>query len=121
MPYINVSVTKTLSEEQKVELANGLGCAMEKIPGKDKHWITVDIEDGKTMYTGGVKEENMVFADVRYFSNFDYHIKKAFTIAALEVFHKVLGTAKDKAMLTITEFNNWGAMGNFKDEYYSEE
>jgi hypothetical protein len=63
----------------------------------------------------------MVFADVQYFSNFSYQIKKEFTAAAFDAMNKALGTSKEKMFLTITERNNWGAFGDFRDEYYSEE
>ena len=121
MPYIRLSVTQKLTQEKQEELAKGLGEALSLIPGKDGRGLIVDFEDGKTMFAGGVKQENMVFADVRYYSNFEYHIKKNFTVAAFEAISKVLGTAKEQMFLTISEYNNWGGFGDFRDEYYSEE
>ena len=120
MPFIRVSVTQKLAEEKQAELVEGLGEAISVIPGKDGRGLIVDLEDGKTIFCGGVKQENFVFADVRYYSNFTYQQKKEFTIAVFKVFENVLGTTKDKAFLTITEYNNWGGFGNFIDEYYSD-
>ena len=121
MPYIRISTTKKLNDEQQAALVSGLGKAIEVIPGKDGRGLIVDMEDGKTMYSGGVKQDNLVFADVRYYSNFEYHIKKNFTVAVFDAISKVLGTAKDKMFLTITEYNNWGGFGDFRDEYYTEQ
>ena len=121
MPFIKVSATKTLTEEDRKQLTDGLGAAIEVIPGKDRRGLIVDIEDGKTIYIGGIKQENMVFAEVKYYSNFEYQIKRKFTAAVFEAFTKVLGTTPDKAFLTINEYNNWGGFGDFKDEYYTEE
>ncbi|MCL1834952.1 MAG: hypothetical protein FWG48_02220 [Oscillospiraceae bacterium] len=121
MPYIKVSVTKRLTQEQQEELAGVLGKAIALIPGKDGRGLIVDVEDGKSMYLGGVKQENMVFADVRYYSNFPYQVKKDFTAAAFDGMGRVLGANKDRMFLTITEFNNWGGFGDFKDEYYLSE
>jgi hypothetical protein len=120
MPYIRVSATQKLSPEKQQALVDGLGEALGLIPGKDARGLIVDLDDGRTMFTGGVKQENFVFADVRYFSNFEYHIKKKFTQAVFAVFNKVLGTRPEQAFLTITEFSAWGGFNDFKDEYYED-
>lgn len=121
MPYIRISATQKLNEKQQSALVDGLGKALEVIPGKDGRGLIVDLEDGKTMFIGGMKQDNMVFADVRYYSKFEYHIKSKFTVAMFDAISSVLGTSKDRMFLTITEYNSWGGFGNFKDEYYSEE
>lgn len=120
MPYIRISAAKKLTETEQTDLVNGLGEALSIIPGKDGRGLIVDMEDGKTLFVGGVKQENMVFVDVRYYSNFAYQIKKEFTAAVFEKISSVLGTTKDRAFLTITEYNSWGGFGDFRDEYYSE-
>lgn len=120
MPYIRISTTQKLTPEKQEALVRGLCEAISLIPGKDGRGLIVDLEDGKTMFVGGARQENFVFADVSYFSNFTYHIKKKFTQAVFGVFGKVLGTAPDKAFLTINEYNNWGGFGDFKDEYYED-
>ena len=120
MPYIRFSTTQILSQEKKDALVHGLGLAMRKIPGKDETSLIVDVEDGRTIYFGGERQEDMVFADVRYFSNFTYQNKKEFTIAMFDAVNSILGTRKDRMCLTITEYNGWGAVGSYRDEYYSE-
>ena len=121
MPYIRLSVAQKLAPEKQEELVKGLGDALSIIPGKDGRGLIVDMEDGKTLYVGGVKQDNMVFADVRYYSNFEYHIKKDFTVAVFNAINKALGTSKERMFLTINEYNNWGGFGDFKDEYYNDE
>ena len=49
-----------------------------------------------------------------------YQVKKDFTTAAFKAIKEVLGTSDDRMFLTITEYNNWGGFGDFRDEYYSE-
>ena len=120
MPYIRISVTQKLTPEKQQSLADGLGEAISKIPGKDASTLIVDVEDGKTMFFRGARQEDMVFADVSYFSNFPYQVKKAFTVAAFDAISEVLGTPKDNMCLTLNEYNNWGARGGFRDEYYPE-
>jgi len=120
MPLIRLSVSKELTEESRQQLVDGLGEAMRKIPGKGPEMLMVDLEEGKTMYIAGVTQENTVFADIQYFSNFKHSHKQEFTAAAFEAVNKAIGTAKDKMFLTITERNTWGAFGDFRDEFYSE-
>lgn len=121
MPYIRLSVTQKLTQEKQQELVDGLGEAMSKIPGKDGRLLIVDVEDGRTIYFGGVKQDDMVFADVHYYSKFEYHKKRDFTVAAFDAVNRIIGTQKDKMCLTITEHTNWGAVGDFRDEYYSDQ
>lgn len=120
MPYIRISATQKLTDEKQAALVKGLGEALSVIPGKDGRGLIVDMEDGKTMFVGGKKQENFVFADVRYYSKFEYHIKKKFTQAVFAVFGDVLGTRPEQAFLTINEYSSWGGFGDFKDEYYSD-
>ena len=120
MPYIRLSVTQKLTQEKQEALVKGLGEAMKKIPGKDERLLIVDVEDGRKIFFGGAKQENMVWAEVRYYSKYEYHKKKEFTVAVFDAISEVLGTSKDKMCLTITEHSNWGALGTFNDEYYSD-
>jgi phenylpyruvate tautomerase PptA (4-oxalocrotonate tautomerase family) len=120
MPLIRVSVTLELDDEKREALLSGLGEAIEKIPGKEGRTLIVDLEEGKTMYMGGVKQENMFFADVEYFSNFAHKYKQEFTAAAFAAVNKALGTEQNRMFLTITERNSWGGFGDFRDEFYSD-
>ena len=120
MPYIRLSIAQKLTQEKQEELVNGIGEALSIIPGKDGRGLIVDMEDGKTLFVGGKKQEDMIFVDVRYYSNFPHTIKQSFTVAVFETITKVLGTPKERAFLTITEYNSWGGFGDFRDEYYSD-
>ena len=118
MPYIRLSITQKISEETEQRLIDGLGIALSNIPGKDPCWTMVEVNDGMRMYFGGKKQQDMVFVDVKYVSKFEFHKKRAFARAAFDVIHDILGTEKDRICLTITEFSNWGAAGDFRDEYF---
>jgi len=120
MPYIRLSVTQKLTADEQQALVNGLGEAMSEIPGKDGSLLIVDVEDDRKIFFGGVKQESMAWADVRYYSKYEYRYKKKFTAAAFNAVSRVLGTSKDRMCLTITEYDNWGALGDFRDKYYSE-
>ncbi len=120
MPYMKVSLAERLTEEKRKELVDGLGEALSNIPGKDGSMLMVDLEEGKTMFVGGMRQESFVFIDVRYYSRFEYHIKKKFTKAVFDVINRVLGIAYEKMSLNISELSSWGGFGDFKDEFYSD-
>lgn len=120
MPYIRISIAKKLTLEKQQELVDGLGEALGRIPGKDGRMLITDLEDGKTMFSGGVKQDDFVFIDARYYSKFEYHIKKEFTEAVFNAVHKTIGTPFEKMSLNITEYSSWGGFGSFKDEYYDD-
>ena len=120
MPFIRLSTTKKIESDTEKKLIDALGLALGKIPGKDPQWTMVEVNDGMRMYFGGEKQSDMVFADVKYVGKFSFHKKKEFTVAALESIHEVLGTPIDRICLTISEFENWGAVGGFRDIYFDE-
>ena len=121
MPCMRITTTLKLDEQQRKQLFDGIGDALELIPGKDRRGLIIDLEDGKSMFVGGVQQENFVFIDMRYYLKFEYHIKKRFTVALFDAIHSVLGTAKECMSMTISEYTNWGGFGDFKDEYYTDE
>ena len=53
MPYIAVTTSKALSDEQKDELKKTIGQKISLIPGKTEAALMVDISDNHTMYFAG--------------------------------------------------------------------
>ena len=121
MPFIKLSISKTIDADTEQKLVDALGTALSVIPGKDPQWTMVEVNDGLRMYFGGVKQEDMVFADVKYVVRQEYHNKKKFTQEACKAIHEVVGTPIDKICLTITEYDNWGAVGDFRDMFFADD
>ena len=92
MPFMRVSLSRKLKEEEKQELYGKLSRALAIIPGKEAFMLIADIEDGKDIYCGGKKQENFCFVDARYYSKIEYHIKKAFAQAVMAAIGEVAGT-----------------------------
>ena len=120
MPYFRVSATQKLSPEKAKELTEGLGEALEAVPGKKRDMLILNLEDGQLISVGGNKQENFVFTDIHYCGSFPYTVKKRLTEAVFGVYAKVLGTKPECASLTITEHHNWGGFGSFHDDFYSD-
>ncbi|MDR1589936.1 MAG: hypothetical protein LBS51_07065 [Oscillospiraceae bacterium] len=120
MPYVKVRTSKTLTPEQHSELNSGLGISLETIPGKDRSMLILDLEEGRTFFYSGKKQDNFAFVEVHYFGNFSYHVKQELTESVFGVLANVLGTTPETATLSITEHTTWGCFGKFIDMYYPE-
>ena len=120
MPYMKVSLTHKLTDEKRAQLLSGLENALAIIPEKAGLPLTVDLEEGKTFYVSGVKQEDFVYVDVQYCKRYKYSKKKEFTVTAFDAMHKVLGISKEKMFLVITERTTWGAFGSYLDVFYSD-
>ena len=120
MPYMKVSMTHKLTDEKRTQFLSGLENALWKIPEKAGVPVIFDLEEGKTFYVRGVKQEEFIHVEVKYFSNFKHGKKEEFTVAAFDAMHDALGTDKEKMMLLITERNTWGAHGSYLDEFVTE-
>ena len=113
MPYIAISTSKILSEEQKDALKSELGRKISVIPGKTEAKLMVDISDGHSMYFAGGKRE-LAFLDVRCYGSTEFENKKAFTEAAFTAVQQTSGLPQDGIYLSYGEFANWGTLGSMK-------
>jgi hypothetical protein len=118
MPFIKLSIARTITPETEDALVQRLGAALSCVPGKDPQWTIVEVNDGLRLYFGGVRQEDMVFAEVKYVGHFTHQDKRTFTQRACQTIQEVVGTPMDRNCLTITEFENWGALGDLRDIYY---
>lgn len=120
MPYMRVSLSAKLTEEQKQRLYEKLGEALKHIPGKEPFMLIAEIEDGRSFYAFGKKQENFAFVDARYFSRVEYHIKRAFALAVMEAITAVAGTEPNNISMNIFELSTWAGFGDMNDEFYKE-
>ena len=118
MPFIRVSSAKQVPPEAEQQLIDALGSALSSIPGKEPQWTMVELSDGRPMYFGGAKQEDMVFLDTKYVGHFTFGQKRAYVQKACQAVHAVLGTPMDRVCVTISEFDSWGALGDFRDIYF---
>ncbi len=120
MPYMRVSLSRKLSEEQRQSLYEKLGEALRNIPGKEPPMLMAEIEDGRQFYAFGKKQENFAFVDARYFSRAEYHAKRDFAIAVMKAIQEVAGTKKECISMNIFELSTWAGFGDLNDEFYRE-
>lgn len=113
MPYISISTSKILTEDQKTALKTELGRKISIIPGKAEVRLMVDISDGHDMYLAGEKRD-LAYLDVRGYGSSELADKKAFTEAVFVAVQEITGLPQNGIYLTYTEFANWGTLGSMK-------
>ena len=119
MAFMTVSVSRKITQDERDALLKGIGEAQSILPGKSAQELAVILEEDKPMYVSGLKQDNMVYANVKYTGRFTYKLKSEFTVATFEAISKALGTSKDRMMLSIDELECFGGFGDLKDIYYS--
>ena len=120
MPYMRVSLSAKLTEEQRQSLYEKLGEALRHIPGKEPFMLMAEIEDGRQFYAFGTKQENFAFVDARYFSRVEYHAKKDFAVAVMKAIEEVAGTKSTNISMNIFELSTWAGFGDLNDEFYKD-
>ena len=114
MPYISVSVSQTLSPEQKEAVKSELGSLITLVPGKSEAVTMVRIEEGCTLYKGGRALDNGAFVDVRLLGKAPVHSEEQFTQAVFKMLENQLGTEPGDVYLNIMEMERWGTGGRLK-------
>lgn len=120
MPFIRVSSAKPVPAEAEQALIDALGAALSAVPGKDPQWTMVELDAPRPMYFGGQKQADMVFLDTKYVGHFPFPRKRAYVRAACKAVHEILGTPTDRVCVTVSEYENWGALGDFRDINFPE-
>ena len=111
MPYISVSVSKTLESAQTEQIKAELGQLVTLIPGKTEEVTMVRIEDGCKLYKAGKALGNGAFIEVRLYGPAPQPDKEKFTEAVFQAFEKMLDIQPSDIYLNIFEMDSWGTKG----------
>lgn len=112
MPYILVNLSRSLSENEEINLCNMLGKKISTIPNKTEKSLMVDISDNRVMFLAG-KSSDCAYVDVRLYGKAEAEYKKALTEQIFEILSEI-DIDKDNVYITISEFENWGLKGYMK-------
>ena len=113
MPFVNIHVTGTLTEEKKDLLKTRLGELITILPGKQESGLMVDIADNHSMYYQGSKLEKCAFVDVRLYKESPMEEKGKFATALFETLEEITGVPRTRVYLNFLEMNTWGSKGTF--------
>jgi phenylpyruvate tautomerase PptA (4-oxalocrotonate tautomerase family) len=111
MPYINISLSKEVTSEQKEQIKARMGKIITLVPGKSEEVTMIDISGSHSLYMGGRALENGAFVDIRLKGKADIKGKEDLTEAVFKSLKELLGTKEEDIYLNITEFDNWGSKG----------
>jgi len=114
MPFINISVAKALTCEQKYALQKAVTESITLIPAKTPSVTTVCIRDGCAMYKNGTPLDGGL-AEVRLFKSSPMDAKRAYTQKLFDIFGEVAAIPKENLTVNVFEFNQWGSGGNLNE------
>ena len=112
MPYVLMSTSLKLTEEQKDKVKSEFGRLITILPTKAEAGLLVDFADGHTMYRAGEKAP-CAFIEIRLFGHSEFEAKRKLTQSVFEMLGKELKLEVPRIYLNILEFDNWGTKGDY--------
>ncbi len=112
MPFIDSRVSVKMTPEQKTELKERLGQAIELIPGKSEGWLMIDLADDQNMYFRGRDDEPVAFIGVNIFGGPNKAAFTAMTAELTKIYGEVLGVAPDHMYVKYAASMDWGWNGS---------
>jgi len=119
MPHIRLSIGKELTPEVEQCLIDRLGKALNNIPEKEPRFTMIEVNDGRKVYLGGAKRTDVAFVEIKYFSKFEFAQRKAVAEDAAKAINELVEIPVENIYLTIDEYSTWGALGGFRDIFYT--
>ena len=110
MPFINVKVSVSMTEEKRIAVKTALGKSIETM-GKSENYLMVGFEENVPLYFAGEKEEKCAFVDVRVFGAVDPDQASDMTKLICQTLEMVLGIPASKTYVTYQGFADWGWNG----------
>lgn len=111
MPYINLKTNKILNETSKKALKEGLGQAIELIPGKSQQWMMLCLEGDLAMYFGGDDQKGICMVEICCYGQPNPQAYENVTKAVCQLCTQVLGVAGGDVYVKYSETMYWGCDG----------
>ena len=113
MPYIQISLSKKLTDEEKRALAAGVAALVPMRPGKPGDRPIVQIDDGCSLYRGG-EPAACAFMETRLYGKTPEPYLRAYTEKLFELFEEQLGYGGNQIYFNILELDHWGSKGSLR-------
>ena len=111
MPYIDVKLSKKITDAEKEKLKTELGKSI-KIMRKSESYLMVGICDNYYLYFAGNKLENGAFVAISVFGGVDPNCSESMTCAVCDILNKQFGIVGSDVYVTYSGIANWGWNGN---------
>lgn len=111
MPFIMSKVNIPLTAAQRVELTEGLGKAIEHVPGKSEASLMVGLEEQCHLYLRGEGERPMAYITVAVFDNPSHRGYVDLSRAIASLFAKVLDMDPAQIYVNYEDIPAWSVAG----------
>ena len=112
MPYIAATLSKKLTDEEKISLKSGFGKAIECIKGKSEAWLMVSITDEVDMYFKGDNSKPCAYISVEVFGTTSKKDCDEMTSVLCTLINDVTGIPEECTYVTYTDRDKWGWNGS---------
>jgi phenylpyruvate tautomerase PptA (4-oxalocrotonate tautomerase family) len=114
MPYIDVNISKKLSNDEKDVLKAKLGELISIIPGKTEGVTMIGINDDYTMYLSGQKKDRAAFLNIKLYKPSEFEYKNELTKKIFEFFEEEYDITGENMYMTFDEYDSWATRGMLK-------
>ena len=111
MPFIDVKLSKKISDEQKEQLKSDLGKSIS-LMHKPESYLMIGICDGYDLYFAGNKLENGALVAVSAFGRVNPSDTQKMTASICEILNKRIAVKGQHVYVTYEGIENWGWNGS---------
>ncbi|MDE7440351.1 MAG: hypothetical protein K2N23_07590 [Clostridia bacterium] len=111
MPFIDVKLSKKITDSEKEQLKSDLGKAISTMH-KPESYLMVGICDGYDLYFAGNKLANGAFVSVSVFGKAKASDTEKMTETICDILNKRFSVAGNNVYVTYTDVENWGWNGS---------
>ncbi|MDE5897145.1 MAG: hypothetical protein K2H43_04965 [Clostridia bacterium] len=110
MPFIDVKLSKKISQEEKERLKSDLGKSIS-VMHKPESYLMVGIADGYDLYFAGNKLANGAFVSVSVFGKVNPADTQKMTECICSILNERFSVAENNVYVTYSGVENWGWNG----------
>lgn len=116
MPYIEVNMSSTLSEQGKETLKTTLGELITLIPGKTESGLMICINDSSTIYFAGERKEKVAYINIKLYKDSEFQNKNKFTEKIFEFFENEFDINNNSLYINFDTYDSWGFGGSLNNQ-----
>lgn len=112
MPFIDIKLTKSISDAQAAELKAQLGKMIEVFPGKSEGWLMCNIDAGQKIWFKGDNSSDSAFAEVKLFGTVNPECADKFTGLLCDYLEEAFSIPSSRTYIRYEGGTVWGWNGS---------
>ena len=112
MPYIDIKLTKSISDAESLKLKEQLGKMIEVFPGKSESWLMCNIAGEQKIWFKGDNSADSAFAEVKLFGAVNPESADKFTVFLCDYLENQLGIPSSRTYVRYEGGTVWGWNGS---------